>query len=86
MSSTPVTLVSAAFGRFGDFEPGVGSAIADPNRKVWSVDFRGTFHGASCGGSSSVPQPCPPPNPTARVVVDSVSGTFIMARTPANAA
>jgi hypothetical protein len=85
MSSTPVSFVSAASGRFVDFEPHVGTAVSDPNRQVRTVVFRGTFHG-SCGPASPTPHPCPTPNTTIRIVLDYASGAFIMAATPAGTA
>jgi hypothetical protein len=85
MSTTPVSFVSAASGRFGDFEPHVGTAVSDPNRQVWAVAFRGTFHG-SCGPASPPPHACPAPNTTIRVVLDYASGAFIMAATGAGTA
>jgi hypothetical protein len=85
MSSTPVVFEAAASGRFGDFEPRAGTIVSDPNRHVWAVVFRGTFHG-SCGGASSSPHPCPAPNTTVRVVIDYISGAFIVAETPAGTA
>lgn len=79
MSSTPVSFISAASGRFGDFVP-AGTTVPDPNRHVWAALFFGTFHG-SCGGATSSPHPCPPPNNTVRVVIDYVSGALISAIT-----
>lgn len=81
MSTSPVTLVSAASGAFHEFEPGLAASVAAPDREVWSVVFRGTFRG-SCGGAGSA-HPCPPPNTTVRVVLDLVSGAVLVASTPA---
>ena len=81
-SRTPVTFVSAESGRFGDFEPHVGATISAPDRSVWTVSFKGSFEG-SCGGASATPHPCPAPNTSIRVVIDYVSGAFIMSQTPA---
>ena len=85
ISSTPVTFVSAASGRFGDLAPGPDTAASDANRQVWAGVFRGSFRG-SCGPYTTSPRPCPPPNTTIRVVLDYGSGAMIWAETPARTA
>jgi hypothetical protein len=83
-SSTPVTFVSAASGPLSEFEPDAGGAV-DPGREVWAVVFRGTFRG-SCGPSPVLPataRTCPVGNSTIEVVVDGVTGDFILAQSPA---
>jgi hypothetical protein len=84
-SSSPVTLVSTASGRFGSFEPGAGITVAEPSREVWAVTFRGTFIG-TCGPAQIAPATAPR-GPcsvgSTRVIVDASTGTFIMAEEPA---
>lgn len=81
-STTPVTFVSAVSGWASGFEPDSAATHSDPNREVWAIVFRGTFHG-SCGPANSPVRPCPAPNTTMRVVIDYVSGQFIMSEIPA---
>jgi hypothetical protein len=78
MSSTPVTVVSAASGRLGDFATGT----FDTEHQVWAVTFRGRFP-TSCGPSGPPPQACPSPNTSLRVLLDYDSGAFVSAEEPA---
>jgi hypothetical protein len=83
MSASPVVFVSASSGPLGEFEATVGASAPDPtNQQVWAMVFRGTFQ-SSCGASSSNPHACPPPNTTTQVILDSSTGAFILAETPA---
>jgi hypothetical protein len=82
-SSTPVTFVSAASGPFSEF---AASAVTDPGREVWAVVFRGTFPPVSCGPAAVPPAtqaPCPAGNATIQIVIDYVTGKWILSETPA---
>jgi hypothetical protein len=87
MSESPIMFVSAETGELAGFAPGVGPALGDDHRDVWSVVFRGTFQG-SCGGARiphTSPAPCPPPHTTVRVLLDAQTGAFVLAESPAGA-
>lgn len=88
MSVTPVVVVSATSGQLSTLMPNPPPTLGHPSREVWAVFFSGTFQG-SCGGAPVPPQsphPCPPPNTSVRVLLDYVSGAFIVATTPADGA
>jgi hypothetical protein len=61
------------------------SAAADPATAVWAVSLSGRFYPPSCGPAPNppaTPRGCPPPQSTARILIDAVTGSFIMGTTP----
>jgi hypothetical protein len=77
-------VVLATVRRIGDVL-GDHTAGVPPDTWVWVVEVRGTEQSSSCGGFvlSGAPQSCPPPNRSAVVFVDYVTGKWLMDGTPA---
>jgi len=80
MSTTPVSVIAATSGAFAKMVSGSVNA-PNPVKPVWAVDFKGAFS-LSCGAQSATPQRCPA-NATLRVVLDEVTGSFVLSETPA---
>jgi len=78
-SSTPPTVRWAIPGPLLFFRGGASDVVAPWNRFVWAVRLSGSFRG-SCGPVhvSDEPLRCPPEH-TATVMLDYVSGEFVMA-------
>jgi hypothetical protein len=84
-STSPLQLTVARRGQLREFRDGASDAAAPPNRWVWAVVLSGSFPPASCGPA---PHPgqlrhyCPRPVHSALVVIDYVSGDFVMTSEP----
>ncbi len=78
-SSTAPSLSWALPGLFAFFRDGATNAVSPWHRVVWAVRVTGTFQ-SSCGPASEpLIRRCPSPDHTETVLLDYVSGEFIMA-------
>lgn len=82
MSTTPVTLIAASSGPLATLVPGATNGGPDPDRPVWTVDFKGAFE-LSCGPPQPDDAQTCPVNTTLRVVLDEVTGTLMLSESPA---
>ena len=77
-SSTPPQVAWAFPGLFGFFRGGSTDAVSPWSRRVWAVRLSGTYQG-SCPPSGTRSQLRCPVDHTETVILDYVSGEFIMA-------
>lgn len=82
MSSTPVTFIAASSGPLAQLISSSVNAGPNPDRPVWTVDFKGVFELACGPQQTGAVQTCPV-NTTVRVVLDEVTGDVILSETPA---
>jgi len=78
-SSTPVSILAIQRSTLRD-EVGT-SQVTPPDTPVWAVTLSGTFEAGSCGPAGATD--CPPPYSTARVLIDAMSGEFVLGSYPA---
>jgi len=79
-SDTPAQALNAVPGLFWFFRGGATDAVSPGYRLSWAVTFRGTFSG-SCppAGGPGSPSHCLPTDHTETVILDYMTGAFIMA-------